>query len=130
MLGFVRCLVCGVTLHGSARINFLYLGGFTVLSTKAISTLLTTNGFNMFEQWVTYPVLAVSRCGHDYTCMHLAASAQVLIGTGVGQIRYLNRALMRFDSKVSGHKVDPVSNVTHRRSLSRHNLSFSICLQF
>jgi hypothetical protein len=26
---------------------------------------------------------------------------QVLIGTGVGQIRYLNRALIRFDSKVS-----------------------------
>ena len=26
---------------------------------------------------------------------------QVLVGTGVGQIRYLNRALMRFDSKVS-----------------------------
>lgn len=25
---------------------------------------------------------------------------QVLLGTGVGQIRYLNRALMRFDSKV------------------------------
>jgi len=57
-------------------------GGFTVLSTKAVSTLLTTNGFNMFRLWITYPVLAV------------------LIGTGVGQIRYLNRALMRFDSKV------------------------------
>jgi hypothetical protein len=27
---------------------------------------------------------------------------QVLIGTGVGQIRYLNRALIRFDSKASG----------------------------
>jgi len=36
----------------------------------------------MFAQWLTYPVLAV------------------LILTGVGQIRYLNRALMRFDSKV------------------------------
>ncbi|KAH9994072.1 magnesium transporter NIPA-domain-containing protein [Russula compacta] len=58
------------------------LCGFTVLSTKAVSTLLTTNGFNMFKQWLTYVVLAV------------------LIGTGVGQIRYLNRALMRFDSKV------------------------------
>jgi drug/metabolite transporter (DMT)-like permease len=57
-------------------------GGFTVLSTKAVSTLLTTNGLNMFKQWMTYPILAV------------------LLGTGVGQIRYLNRALMRFDSKV------------------------------
>jgi hypothetical protein len=34
-------------------------------------------------------------------CVHLSTSPQVLIGTGVGQIRYLNRALMRFDSKVS-----------------------------
>lgn len=57
-------------------------GGFTVLSTKAVSSLLTSNGFNMFKQWMTYPSLAV------------------LIGTGVGQIRYLNRALIRFDSKV------------------------------
>lgn len=36
----------------------------------------------MFKDWITYPILAV------------------LIFTGVGQIRYLNRALMRFDSKV------------------------------
>ncbi|KAI0306940.1 magnesium transporter NIPA-domain-containing protein [Multifurca ochricompacta] len=57
-------------------------GGFTVLSTKAVSTLLTTRGLEMFQEWMTYPVLAV------------------LIGTGIGQIRYLNRALMRFDSKV------------------------------
>ncbi|KAH9071674.1 DUF803-domain-containing protein [Lactarius deliciosus] len=57
-------------------------GGFTVLSTKAISTLLATRGFDMFKETMTYPVLAV------------------LIGTGVGQIKYLNRALMRFDSKV------------------------------
>ncbi|KAH9843962.1 DUF803-domain-containing protein [Rhodofomes roseus] len=57
-------------------------GGFTVLSTKAFSTLLTLEAFEMFSQWITYPVLLV------------------LISTGVGQIRYLNRALMRFDSKV------------------------------
>ncbi|KAF8076224.1 magnesium transporter NIPA-domain-containing protein [Lyophyllum atratum] len=56
-------------------------GGFTVLSTKAISTLLTM-GVVMFSSWITYPVLAV------------------LIITGIGQIRYLNRALMRFDGKV------------------------------
>ncbi|KAG5643784.1 hypothetical protein DXG03_009663 [Asterophora parasitica] len=58
------------------------LCGFTVLSTKAISTLLTMEWITMFSNWITYPVLAV------------------LIFTGVGQIRYLNRALMRFDSKV------------------------------
>jgi len=57
-------------------------GGFTVLSTKAISTLLTTHGFDMLKLWMTYPIFLV------------------LVGTGVGQIRYLNRALMRFDSKV------------------------------
>ncbi|KAI9467255.1 DUF803-domain-containing protein [Lactarius psammicola] len=48
----------------------------------AISTLFATRGFETFKEPMTYPVLAV------------------LFGTGVGQIRYLNRALMRFDSKV------------------------------
>ncbi|KAF9815533.1 hypothetical protein IEO21_04533 [Rhodonia placenta] len=57
-------------------------GGFTVLSTKAISTLLTLKGLGVITEWVTYPIIAV------------------LLGTGVGQIRYLNRALMRFDSKI------------------------------
>ncbi|KAJ3485017.1 hypothetical protein NLI96_g5248 [Meripilus lineatus] len=57
-------------------------GGFTVLSTKAVSTLLTMEWFEIFTEWITYPVIAV------------------LLGTGVGQIRYLNRALMRFDSKI------------------------------
>ncbi|EJD01208.1 DUF803-domain-containing protein [Fomitiporia mediterranea MF3/22] len=57
-------------------------GGFTVLSTKAISSLLTKEWVAIFKEWITYPVLAV------------------LIGTGIGQIRYLNRALMKFDSKV------------------------------
>lgn len=56
----------------------------------------------MFNQWMTYPVLAVSRCGHDVLYVRsYPPFVQVLIGTGVGQIRYLNRALMRFDSKVS-----------------------------
>ncbi|KAH9947323.1 DUF803-domain-containing protein, partial [Amylocystis lapponica] len=54
-------------------------GGFTVLSTKAISTLLTLEWFEMFTEWITYPVL---------------------LGTGICQIKYLNRALMRFDSKI------------------------------
>ncbi|KAL1740508.1 magnesium transporter NIPA-domain-containing protein, partial [Schizophyllum fasciatum] len=57
-------------------------GGFTVLSTKAISTLLTMEWVNIFTHWITYVVIVV------------------LVVTGVGQIRYLNRALMRFDSKV------------------------------
>lgn len=57
-------------------------GGFTVLSTKGISTLLTLEWWDMFTEWITYPVVLV------------------LVLTGVGQIRYLNRALKRFDSKV------------------------------
>ncbi|KZV64620.1 DUF803-domain-containing protein [Peniophora sp. CONT] len=57
-------------------------GGFTVLSTKGVSTLLTTRGLRMFESWITYPIIVV------------------LVATGVGQVRYLNRALMRFDSKI------------------------------
>jgi hypothetical protein len=57
-------------------------GGFTALSTKALSTLLTLEWIEIFTEWITYPVILI------------------LAGTGVGQIRYLNRALMRFDSKV------------------------------
>ncbi|KAF9076349.1 magnesium transporter NIPA-domain-containing protein [Rhodocollybia butyracea] len=57
-------------------------GGFTVLSTKAVSTLLTMRWSRVFTSVITYPVIVV------------------LILTGVGQIRYLNRALMRFDSKI------------------------------
>ncbi|KIP09201.1 hypothetical protein PHLGIDRAFT_103209 [Phlebiopsis gigantea 11061_1 CR5-6] len=57
-------------------------GGFTVLSTKAFSSLLTREWFEIFTEWITYPILIT------------------LIGTGVGQIKYLNRALMRFDSKI------------------------------
>ncbi|KAJ2924971.1 hypothetical protein H1R20_g12144, partial [Candolleomyces eurysporus] len=56
-------------------------GGFTVLSTKALSTLLTLHWIEVFAEWITYPLIFV------------------LFATGIGQIRYLNRALMRFDSK-------------------------------
>ncbi|KAM6495715.1 Magnesium transporter NIPA domain containing protein [Amanita muscaria] len=78
--------------HGNSKIGQRWVfvdvglcalfGGFTVLATKALSTLLTTEGAAMFTRWITYPILLV------------------LIVTGVGQIRYLNRALIRFDSKV------------------------------
>jgi len=67
-------------------------GGFTVLSTKALSTLLTMEWIKIFTEWITYPIIAV------------------LVGTGIGQIRYLNRALMRSTA----------------RSLSPHNSYFSI----
>jgi drug/metabolite transporter (DMT)-like permease len=56
-------------------------GGFTVLSTKAVSTLISLKSIGAFKEWITYPLILV------------------LVGTGVGQIRYLNRALMKFDGK-------------------------------
>ncbi|KAJ3575162.1 hypothetical protein NP233_g1274 [Leucocoprinus birnbaumii] len=56
-------------------------GGFTVLSTKALSTLITLEWYGVFAEWITYPLILT------------------LLGTGIGQIRYLNRALMRFDGK-------------------------------
>ena len=34
-------------------------GGFTVLSTKAFSSLLTEEWWRVFKEWITYPVLAV-----------------------------------------------------------------------
>ncbi|KAI0774021.1 magnesium transporter NIPA-domain-containing protein [Fomes fomentarius] len=34
-------------------------GGFTVLSTKAVSTLLTMEWFQIFKEWITYPVIAI-----------------------------------------------------------------------
>ncbi|KAG8900075.1 hypothetical protein FRB99_006268 [Tulasnella sp. 403] len=57
-------------------------GGFTVLSTKGISTLLSIEWIEIFAEPIFY-ILAV-----------------VLLGTGVGQVKYLNRALMSFDSKI------------------------------
>ena len=35
-------------------------GGFTVLSTKALSTLLTMEWIKVFTEWITYPIIAVS----------------------------------------------------------------------
>ncbi|TFK43367.1 magnesium transporter NIPA-domain-containing protein [Crucibulum laeve] len=83
-------MVLSTLSHGNIGRNWVFVdvglcalfGGFTVLSTKALSTLLTMEWIDIFTKWITYPVLAV------------------LILTGIGQIRYLNRALMRFDSKV------------------------------
>ncbi|KAG1753876.1 magnesium transporter NIPA-domain-containing protein [Suillus paluster] len=66
-------------------------GGFTVLATKAISTLLTEEWAEIFTEWITYPVLRV-------ICTD--PPLQILIITGILQIRFLNRALKRFDSKI------------------------------
>ncbi|PPQ77316.1 hypothetical protein CVT25_010898 [Psilocybe cyanescens] len=77
------CALFGTDFYSQSEwLAYSLKGGFTVLSTKAISTLLTLQWIEIFKNWITYPLIAV------------------LIFTGVGQIRYLNRALMRFDSKV------------------------------
>ncbi|KAI8802087.1 magnesium transporter NIPA-domain-containing protein [Cladochytrium replicatum] len=55
-------------------------GGFTVLSTKALSSLMNTN----FLSIVTYPI--------TYLMLF------VLVSTALLQVRYLNHALARFDS--------------------------------
>lgn len=34
-------------------------GGFTVLATKAFSSLLTLEGVTVFKEWITYPILVV-----------------------------------------------------------------------
>ncbi|CAE7057136.1 unnamed protein product [Rhizoctonia solani] len=57
-------------------------GGFTVLSTKAVSSLLSTEWANVFTEWIFYP------------------SILVLGLTGVGQIRHLNRALHHHESRI------------------------------
>jgi hypothetical protein len=57
-------------------------GGYTVLSTKALSSLLSTIFLGAFQQWISWILVAV------------------LVGTSVMQIKYLNKALMRFQSKV------------------------------
>lgn len=56
-------------------------GGYTVLATKGLSTLLSLELIGIFKEWITYPLVFI------------------LLGTGILQIRYLNRALMNFDSK-------------------------------
>ena len=82
-------------------------GGFTVLATKGVSTLLTMEYMDMFAEWITYPILAVRAPPLLPLLARLSTrraerthATQILIGTGIGQIKYLNRALMRYDSKV------------------------------
>lgn len=55
-------------------------GGYTVLSTKGVASLLSTSLYRAF----TYPIMYVL--------------VLILVGTAVMQIRYLNRALQNFDS--------------------------------
>ncbi|KAH6601511.1 hypothetical protein BASA50_001549 [Batrachochytrium salamandrivorans] len=55
-------------------------GGYTVLATKALSSLLKLSFLTLFGHWVTYLMLFV------------------LVSTAVLQVQHLNRALSAFDS--------------------------------
>ncbi|KFX87370.1 hypothetical protein V490_08304 [Pseudogymnoascus sp. VKM F-3557] len=55
-------------------------GAYTVLSTKGVSSMLSTSFWDAFTNPITY------------------ALAIVLIGTAIMQVKYINRALQRFDS--------------------------------
>ena len=55
-------------------------GGYTVLTTKGVSSMLSSTLFKAFTTPVTYGLLLV------------------LLGTAVMQVRYVNKALQRFDS--------------------------------
>jgi len=85
----VAAIILGLLSEGRAGRTYVAVdiglcalfGGYTVLATKAISTLLSLEWIQVFQEWITYPTLVV------------------LLVTGIGQIKYLNRALMKFDSK-------------------------------
>jgi hypothetical protein len=66
----------------------------------------------IFTNWITYPLIAVHPLLRS---LFYANCYQVLVSTGVGQIRYLNRALMRFDSKVGSlaNCQPPVSTLSY-----------------
>jgi hypothetical protein len=58
-------------------------GGFTVLSTKALSTLLTLHWIEIFAEWITYPIIVVSYF-QSLLLVHLITSA--------GSLWYRHRA--------------------------------------
>ncbi|OTB07128.1 hypothetical protein M426DRAFT_54052, partial [Hypoxylon sp. CI-4A] len=55
-------------------------GGYTVLTTKGVSSMLSSTLFRAFTTPVTYALIVI------------------LLGTAVMQVRYVNKALQRFDS--------------------------------
>ncbi|KAK8849813.1 hypothetical protein IAR55_005149 [Kwoniella newhampshirensis] len=80
------CLFLSTTSHGHRYICIdvgicALFGGYTVLATKALSSLLSNDFFGAWRWGITWGMVAV-------------------VGvTSLGQIRWLNRALMRFQSK-------------------------------
>jgi hypothetical protein len=76
-------------------------GGYTVLSTKAMASLLSTIFLQAFEYPITWGLVAV------------------LAGTSVAQVKYLNKALMTFQSKVGW----VLAVLTSRKSYPRNLFS-------
>lgn len=57
-------------------------GGFTVISTKAISSFLNRLFLRTFQHWISWGIVIV------------------LVGSALVQVNYINKALQRFDSRV------------------------------
>lgn len=64
----------------STRVTDFFSGGYTALSTKGVSSMLSSTLLRAFTTPVTYVLLLI------------------LLGTAVMQVRYVNKALQRFDS--------------------------------
>jgi hypothetical protein len=64
----VAAIILGALSHGRLGLTYVFIdvglcalfGGFTVLSTKALSTLITLEWYGIFTEWVTYPLILVS----------------------------------------------------------------------
>ena len=59
MLASVLYLVSPVDIEFLVLIQSDLQGGFTVLSTKGISTLITLEWIEIFTDWITYPTVLV-----------------------------------------------------------------------
>ncbi|CUS10058.1 unnamed protein product [Tuber aestivum] len=86
----ITCGLIGLFMYLSSKYGRRYIfidlglvglfGGYTVLSTKGISSLLSSYFYRIFTYGIAYPF------------------AIVLVTTAILQVKYVNRALQRFDS--------------------------------
>lgn len=76
-------------------------GGFTALSTKGVSSLLSI----LFYKALKYPIFWIL--------------VGILVSTAILQIRYLNQSLARFDSTVG----DPFASPASSNMIARHSIA-------
>ncbi|PWW78043.1 DUF803-domain-containing protein [Tuber magnatum] len=86
----ITCALIALFMYLSSRYGKKYIfidlglvglfGGYTVLSTKGISSLLSSSFYRIFTYAIAYPFTIV------------------LVTTAILQVKYVNRALQRFDS--------------------------------